>query len=108
MTTEGDGRKGGAGSAKKQRKGGYVKALILTVLCLFAPVAALAGDDATGRMNISIGGQFGGVVLRPKVKPVSAFKDRNIVKQAYDYSCGAASTATLFNYYLESRSPRPR
>jgi hypothetical protein len=34
------------------------------------------------------------------VRPVEAFKDRNIVKQSYDFSCGAASAATIFAYYL--------
>jgi hypothetical protein len=75
-----------------------VSAMLL--LGLFAPVAAYAGNGATAEMSIAIGGSFGRVVVRPKVKPASAFKDQNVVKQTLDYSCGAAATATIFNYYL--------
>jgi predicted double-glycine peptidase len=38
--------------------------------------------------------------LRVKVEPASELKHRGIVKQQYDYSCGAAVLATLFTYYL--------
>lgn len=38
--------------------------------------------------------------LKYNVKPLSAFKDKNIVKQEYDYSCGSAALATLLNYHL--------
>ena len=34
------------------------------------------------------------------VKPLNDFKDKNIVKQEFDYSCGSAALATLLNYYL--------
>lgn len=37
---------------------------------------------------------------RYEVKPASVFKDENIVKQQFDYSCGSAALATLLNYYL--------
>lgn len=40
------------------------------------------------------------LVLRHNVKPLSAFKDKNMVKQKYDYSCGSAALATVLNYYL--------
>lgn len=78
-----------------------VRATVFAALGLFAGMSALAGSDTECRMNISVGsGPFGALNMRPKVKPASVFKDRNIIKQTYDYSCGAASTATLFNYYL--------
>ena len=38
--------------------------------------------------------------LRVSVKPQSEVKHRGIVKQEYDYSCGAAVLATLFTYYF--------
>ncbi len=41
-----------------------------------------------------------GLTQKYQVKPVSQFKDENIVKQEYDYSCGSAALATLLNYYL--------
>ncbi len=40
------------------------------------------------------------VALRYEVKPLSALKDENIIKQQFDYSCGSASLATLLNSYL--------
>ncbi len=38
--------------------------------------------------------------LRYQVKPFSSFKDENIIKQQFDYSCGSAALATLLNSYL--------
>ena len=34
------------------------------------------------------------------VKPVSEFKYDNVVRQAYDYSCGSAALTTVLNFYL--------
>lgn len=34
------------------------------------------------------------------VKPVSEFKYNNLVRQAYDYSCGSAALTTVLNQYL--------
>jgi len=34
------------------------------------------------------------------VKPVSQFKYQNVVRQAYDYSCGSAALTTVLNGYL--------
>jgi hypothetical protein len=73
---------------------------MMLLLGFFAPAAVYAGNDAAAEMSIAIGGSFGRVVVRPKVKPASAFKDQNVVKQTLDYSCGAAATATIFTYYL--------
>lgn len=39
-------------------------------------------------------------VSRVKVEPASKLKHKGIVKQEYDYSCGAAVLATLFKYYF--------
>ena len=33
-------------------------------------------------------------------KPVSEFRYRNVVRQAYDYSCGSAALTTVLNQYL--------
>lgn len=43
----------------------------------------------------------GGTVTQPlEVEPHSKLKFRNVVRQAYDYSCGSAALVTLLNYYL--------
>ena len=34
------------------------------------------------------------------VKPVSEFRYHNVVRQAYDYSCGSAALTTVLNQYL--------
>jgi predicted double-glycine peptidase len=34
------------------------------------------------------------------IQPLSEFKYRNIVRQAYDYSCGSAALVTVMNNYL--------
>jgi len=44
----------------------------------------------------------GGTVSEPvQMKPYSEFKYRNIVRQAYDYSCGSAALVTVMNNYLD-------
>lgn len=35
-----------------------------------------------------------------RIEPYSEFKYRNIVRQAYDYSCGSAALVTVMNHYL--------
>jgi len=76
--------------------------IVIMLLALFVPAAAHAADsEQTCEMSIVIGsGSFGSMAMKPRVKPASALKNRNIVKQTYDYSCGAASAATIFRYYL--------
>lgn len=38
--------------------------------------------------------------VKKSVKSWSEFRDENVVKQKYDYSCGTASIATVLNYYF--------
>ncbi|MFE8071573.1 C39 family peptidase [Marinobacteraceae bacterium S3BR75-40.1] len=40
------------------------------------------------------------LLKRVKVEPLIEQRYRNIVRQAYDYSCGAAALTTVFRYYL--------
>lgn len=35
-----------------------------------------------------------------KVEPLSVIKNRDVVHQAYDYSCGSAALTTILRYYL--------
>ncbi|MFC3149640.1 C39 family peptidase [Litoribrevibacter euphylliae] len=37
---------------------------------------------------------------RTSVAPISTLKYKNVVRQAYDYSCGSAALTTLLDYYL--------
>lgn len=40
------------------------------------------------------------VLINAYVESAETLQSRNIVKQAYDYSCGSAALATLLNYHL--------
>jgi uncharacterized protein len=40
------------------------------------------------------------VRIRQRVKPLSAIRFGNVVKQAFDYSCGSAALATVLDYDL--------
>lgn len=40
--------------------------------------------------------------IRKSVKTLKDFRDENVVKQKFDYSCGAAALATLMKYYLQN------
>ncbi len=66
--------------------------LLLAFFVLFLPAPLFAGGE------VYIYTPFGPV--RVPVKPVSEIKHAGIVKQQYDYSCGAAVLATLFRYYF--------
>lgn len=37
---------------------------------------------------------------RVQLEPMSELKFRNVVRQAYDYSCGSAALTTMLDYYL--------
>lgn len=52
------------------------------------------------KVNINIDTHYGNIRIRHKVRPLSEFKDKNIIKQLYDYSCGSAALATVLRYYL--------
>jgi predicted double-glycine peptidase len=41
-----------------------------------------------------------GLAVRKSVKSWTEFRDENLVKQQYDYSCGAASLATVLKYFF--------
>ncbi len=71
----------------------------VAVLMLLFPCAAMAAGES-GEMNIAVGGAFGRMIIKPKVKPLAFYRDRNVIKQGLDFSCGAAAAATIFNFYL--------
>jgi uncharacterized protein len=64
------------------------------MVALLLPVGALA-TDVPVRLNLySEGG-----VLTKQVKSLKEMRQRNMVPQTRDFSCGAASLATLLRYY---------
>ncbi|MBN1587004.1 MAG: C39 family peptidase [Candidatus Omnitrophica bacterium] len=66
--------------------------LITTIGLLISFSMALPGYA----MNIG----FGGMRMNVKVKNYREMRNRNIVQQGIDYSCGPASLATLLTFYL--------
>jgi predicted double-glycine peptidase len=59
---------------------------------------ATAGCEATpGATSVDIGG---GTRITVPVTSFKDLRDRNVVRQAFDYSCGAAALATLLTYGL--------
>ncbi len=72
----------------------------LLIAAILFPGCLTASDDDAGEMNISVGSGFGRFTIKPKVKPLAYYKDRNVIKQGLDFSCGAAAAATIFNFYL--------
>ena len=78
----------------------------MSIIAAFALIALLLGsfhhveDLPKGNININTGTSYHKTGLRHEIKPESEFKNANIVKQMYDYSCGSAALVTLLNYYL--------
>jgi predicted double-glycine peptidase len=73
--------------------------LVLRIALLSA--TATAAHAATLEVNIGFDGA-GGFIIEQQVESLHEIKRRNIVMQERDFSCGSASLATLFNYYLEA------
>ncbi len=71
-------------------------AIIFAFLTTISPVSDIPQDE------VGIYSAVPGITQAEKfnVKPFAQFKDQNIIKQQYDYSCGSAALATLLNYYL--------
>lgn len=63
----------------------------------FAIVTDRVQGDTVVRVAVGQDGQYDQVV---NVEPLAAQKFNNVVRQAYDYSCGSAALTTLLDYYL--------
>jgi len=68
----------------------YIVLILVTVFCIPPGNIVSAATIDTGQGNR---------VFLP-VKSLKTLRDENLVKQAYDYSCGAAALATLLTYGL--------
>ena len=76
---------------------------VMGVALIFFAVnqATVVEDYPTGYVHYEHPTKQGPVVERDiLVKPVSEFRYRNVVRQAYDYSCGSAALTTILNHYL--------
>lgn len=58
-------------------------------------------DRPHGQFELPQSAVGGGAITEPvRMEPHSELKFRNIVRQAFDYSCGSAALVTLLNYHL--------
>jgi predicted double-glycine peptidase len=73
--------------------------LIAVPLIVLAPFPSMAAS-VEFTMGVLDGG--GLIVDQTEVKSVMDLRRQNVVLQQRDYSCGSASLATVFNYYLNS------
>ncbi len=70
------------------------------VIVGFGLAAFLVPEEVT-QYPLPMGQVGGGVVTEMvAIEPMSELKFKNIVRQAYDYSCGSAALVTLLNSYL--------
>ena len=70
------------------------------VLHLLAFGAASAGEGAVSARS----GPTSAVITRHSLKEL---RDRNVIKQQLDYTCGAAALATLLTYYFGEETSEP-
>jgi len=71
--------------------------IVFALLTTITPVSDVPETQVSVNQQLSRNMQQ---TLKFDVKPFTAFKDQNIIKQEFDYSCGSAALATLLNYYL--------
>ena len=74
--------------------------LISPLLILLLTINIGNANEKKNSVPVYINSSFGTIMIRPKVKSQTEIKSKNIIKQKYDFSCGSATFATLFNYYL--------
>ena len=72
-------------------------------LCIVCLLACALQACAVSRAPTSVAGTAIRAGMVRRVEPVRSWRelrDRNVVRQAFDYSCGAAALATLMRYYF--------
>lgn len=67
-------------------------------LAVFFGLFALAQPQPSLASSVAVGGLGTGNRVNARVKSMKALRDTHVVRQRYDYSCGAAALATLLRY----------
>ncbi len=75
-----------------------------SVLCVLLPLIVLAsgcvtGADESGPTDTSF--SAGAIRVRRPLQSWKAIREKGIVMQSYDFSCGSAALATLMRYYFQ-------
>lgn len=68
---------------------------LMLIACALRTVPALGGE-----LRVPIGPFSGGEAMTIQVKSITELRDEGVVRQQLDFSCGAATVATIFTYYL--------
>lgn len=76
------------------------RAIIIVAVALPLWLAQSVLATTPIQVHINVGGGAGELVVNTQVESLKEAKGKNLVYQQRDYSCGAASLATIFNYYL--------
>lgn len=71
--------------------------LIVAMITAFHPLQERPKDEI---MLDATPPNIENVLLRYRVEPLSEYQWKYVVRQKYDYSCGAASLSTILKYYL--------
>jgi len=75
--------------------------ILVAILISIGLFASFHPEKAPPKGQLDLAAGPGAQVrIRERVKPLSAIKFGNVVKQAFDYSCGSAALATVLNYDL--------
>jgi len=82
---------------------------ILILLAVFLNSTSIASDTASPNHHSAIGAIMTTPTIQGHVSVRSwkSFRDNKVVKQALDYSCGAASLATLLRFYYDQNITEP-
>jgi len=75
-----------------------IKVFIFLISFLFLVVSFLGNDENALAASLQV--NTGNIFFHKKVKTFKDLKFQNIVRQTKDYSCGAASLATILTYYF--------
>jgi len=94
-------RAGAAGRRSRDRSVGGGNLGRAVSACLGMLMLLLPGWLYAGTFRIDIGPMNVPIMVQGQVDGLQALRQKHVVLQHKDYSCGAASMATLFNYYLE-------
>lgn len=71
----------------------FIVIIVQSVFFMFIPLYKTLAASSEIRIGSDI-------KIRKQIKTFKDFRDENVVKQRFDYSCGAAALATLMKYYL--------
>jgi uncharacterized protein len=75
-----------------------IKVFIFLISFLFLVIPFSGNDESALAASLEV--NTGGISFQKKVKTFKDLKFQNIVRQTLDYSCGAASLATILTYYF--------